>query len=579
MEALEPRRLMDATAATVALAPGFGQAGLANPLPPNRTALHSPYSHLTPAADGKFYAITYGNWTFPPGYDGFELIRVNGDGSLDPTFTQPHVERLSPYQNFNSQTLVPTRDSLLVNSVLIQPDGKVIVVARDVPFFSPDPFLIMRFNTDGSPDQSFGTAGVDELPVDPSTAGVPTAWLTADGKIDLLNVGYWTTGDAAHVTLRQINADGTPDQSFGVEGQVSLDIPTDLHSLLAQAGRNQYAWVADLKGAVPLPDGGSVVYLQDHADLPGSDPVSMLTHIEMLQLRLDSHGNLSTSQMLFNQDVHYTVNTPHISFPSLIVQPDGKALILNAAAGSLARFNVDGTSDQTFNANQPALVPPGFSNGYEDLLPQADGTILVTVTDTNLYYSSLERLRPDGSLDTAFADGQPIFGFGQGRTAVEAVTLADGSLLASIFSPEAPAGYPYNSSGDTIPSIAKILPAGGTAHTFDLQAAEAAAQAAYDAAYPPYIPPTPDPTTTDGSVPVDTTTTGDPATDPTLDITAADPSTFDPSSDPLNGASLTSGTDPLTTPTGTNLFDPADGSTLFNPGGTRKPFDGDPLTP
>jgi uncharacterized delta-60 repeat protein len=570
IETLEPRYLMDATAATVNLDPSFGQAGLAQPLPPNRTVLHSPYSHLTPSGDGKFYAITYGNWTFPPGYDSFELIRVNADGSLDPTFTPPHIENqtlMGTTWSNGQQILVD--DSHLVGSVLVQPDGRVIVVARDVPYECLDPFLVMRFNTDGSPDQGFGQAGVDTLEVDPNTAGVPSAWLTADGKIDVMNVGYRTSGDSAKITLRQINADGTPDESFDAAGQVSISVPTDLAAYLLQSGSQDTGWTADLAGAAPLPDGGSVAYLENQARTGLSDAGLGTIHTEFLQLRLDSSGTVLTTQLLGTSDTPWASAGPQPNPPSVVLQPDGKPLILNSFAVSLQRFNVDGTPDTSFHANLQQLLPKGFGGGAQLLLPQADGTILLSVTDAMGFYGGLERLNSDGSLDTTFAGGQPIFGFSQGQSITAAMTLPDGSIVANVMTDATGYRNVYFTDISTSPSLAKLLPTGGIPNTFDIQAAEAAAQAAYDAAHPPYVPPTPDPgTPTDPGTPATTT-------DPTSGGSSQDGNTVtDPSSDPLGGAGLTAQTaDSTSASTDANLFANAPGSTLFNPDGTPKVFD------
>src|SRR5437588_870942 len=66
MEALEVRVMMDATAATIDLDPSFGQGGYAAPLPVGVAPSNVAYDHLTPAPDGKFYAIAYGPWAIWP---------------------------------------------------------------------------------------------------------------------------------------------------------------------------------------------------------------------------------------------------------------------------------------------------------------------------------------------------------------------------------------------------------------------------------------------------------------------------------------------------------------------------------
>src|SRR5260221_356420 len=87
--------------------------------------------------------------------------------------------------------------------------ARVWLAGRDVPFCSPDPILLSRYNTDGTLDTSFGDGGTDTLPVDTRGQGNPKAWLTLDGKIDLIDVvQYHPQGDAIEISIRQFNSDG-----------------------------------------------------------------------------------------------------------------------------------------------------------------------------------------------------------------------------------------------------------------------------------------------------------------------------------------------------------------------------------
>jgi uncharacterized delta-60 repeat protein len=85
------------------------------------------------------------------------------------------------------------------------------------------------------------------------------------------------------------------------------------------------------------------------------------------------------------------------------IQPDGKAVVVGMNGFEIARFNVNGTPDNTFDADGLAQVPSlGQSNA---LAIQADGKIVVAGRSAGDL--ALARFNSDGSLDTTF-DGDGI---------------------------------------------------------------------------------------------------------------------------------------------------------------------------
>jgi len=118
------------------------------------------------------------------------LIRLNSDGSRDTTFNH----------KLNSRTL----------SVAIQADGKLIVGGSfDYAWGVPLHYLI-RLNTDGSKDDTFNIgSGFDQE--------VESVILQNDGKI--LVGGFFTTYQWATANhLIRLNSDGSRDNSFGMWG-------------------------------------------------------------------------------------------------------------------------------------------------------------------------------------------------------------------------------------------------------------------------------------------------------------------------------------------------------------------------
>src|SRR5207244_4234952 len=87
-----------------------------------------------------------------------------------------------------------------VNGVAVQPDGKVIAVGS-----LDGDFLIERFNADGTPDTTFGSAGTGKVTVDLDIAGqadtATAVKIDATGKILVAGTGGSAAGNFALVRL------------------------------------------------------------------------------------------------------------------------------------------------------------------------------------------------------------------------------------------------------------------------------------------------------------------------------------------------------------------------------------------
>jgi uncharacterized delta-60 repeat protein len=96
-----------------------------------------------------------------------------------------------------------------LTAVALQPDGKILAVGGLEP--------LTRFNEDGTRDPSFGAGGVSAAP----TAGANALALQPDGKIVVAG-GEGASGPT--FGLVRVNSDGTADTSFGTGGVVTTQI-------------------------------------------------------------------------------------------------------------------------------------------------------------------------------------------------------------------------------------------------------------------------------------------------------------------------------------------------------------------
>jgi len=132
--------------------------------------------------------VISGNFT---NYDGIarnRLARINSDGTLDISF------------------LVGTGANGVVNNMIIQSDGKIVIGGNFTTLNGVTSTRIARVNADGSRDASFvSTVGAN--------AGVESIILQENGKI-LIGGSFTKYNNITRNYIARLNADGTLDDSF-----------------------------------------------------------------------------------------------------------------------------------------------------------------------------------------------------------------------------------------------------------------------------------------------------------------------------------------------------------------------------
>lgn len=144
--------------------------------------------------------------------DGAVLVRFNSDGSPDTSFGSGGLAALG--------ATAPLSRAL---DVAIQPDGR-IVVAGDINSSPAQDFFLARFTAAGALDQSFGTGGWLTTDFGSADDRALSLVLQPDGRIvagGLAN-GVPDTGDYG---LVRYNPDGSLDQTFGSGGEATGQAP------------------------------------------------------------------------------------------------------------------------------------------------------------------------------------------------------------------------------------------------------------------------------------------------------------------------------------------------------------------
>ncbi|TAL48966.1 MAG: hypothetical protein EPN89_06350, partial [Methylovulum sp.] len=106
------------------------------------------------------------------------------------------------------------------NSVTVQADGKILLGGWSNIGSSYD-FALVRYNTDGSLDTSFGSNGKVTTDFGDDERGHSVA-VQADGKILLGGSGSGSSNN--DFALVRYNTDGSLDKSFGGDGKVTTDL-------------------------------------------------------------------------------------------------------------------------------------------------------------------------------------------------------------------------------------------------------------------------------------------------------------------------------------------------------------------
>lgn len=300
------------------------------------------------------------------------------------------------------------------SDVAIQADGKIIVAGASNHSPAPWDFAVVRYNSDGSLDNSFGTDGKQTVDFDSELDLSSSVAIQPDGKIVLAGSTRTLTGSIEFAVAR-LTTTGALDLTFNGTGKQTIDF-------------GFYGVAEDL---VVQPD-GKIVVVGHAAQGAGED---------FAVARLNSDGSLDNS---FGTGGKQTLDFGlYDAGLSTVLQSDGKIVVAGFTSdggpsytvATVARLNIDGTPDNTFDGDGKLTVDLGPDHvlGY-DVALQAGGKILLAGyvqagADGDF---AVVRLNADGSLDSSFGiSGQQTVDFGDGvyASATAMAVLPDGKIV------------------------------------------------------------------------------------------------------------------------------------------------------
>jgi len=256
-------------------------------------------------SDGKIVA---GGYSYLEGISNFALARYNSDGSLDNTFGS-EGKIISLFNNQGSSA----------SSIAIQKTGKIVLGGSCGEHMNSN-FILARYNSDGSIDNSFNNIGYTITDIDSSDHLYAIA-LWSDDRIIVAGKSYDITNN--NFVLAQFDSDGTIDSSFANYGIKTTPIPSGLST----------------RGGICLQNDGKII-------TACSEFVDSLSNWDFVIARFLTNLNLGVKDFILE-------NCDPLIYPNPVTSEFQFSYFLTKKAWlSLRLFDMQGNLCQTFYLNQ-----------------------------------------------------------------------------------------------------------------------------------------------------------------------------------------------------------------------------------
>ncbi len=343
-----------------------------------------------------------------------DQIIIGGYFTTVDSVSSPRIARLNADGQRDSTFLVSTGFNNNVNELTIQPDGKILVVGGFTAYNGSGLKRIARLESNGAKDATFKIGNGADLSLN-------TVFLNPDGKIYV--GGTFTLIDSfARLRIARLNTNGTVDRNFmgnsRFNGAVNATAfqSTGLTIVAGSMTTHNKDVIGricrlDLSGEVdPSFNTGGVgangliralVVQPDDKILIVGD-FTKYNNVNCYRIcRLNANGTL---------DASFTTGTAFNSIAyAVTLQPDGKIIVAGnftnyngSSATRIVRLNANGTIDASFNTGA------GLSAAGLKLQLQPDGKIIAGgsfTTYNGATANRIVRINTDGSIDNSFTAG------------------------------------------------------------------------------------------------------------------------------------------------------------------------------
>jgi uncharacterized delta-60 repeat protein len=347
-------------------------------------------------ADGKI--ILGGSFTLFNSTSKSKFLRLNADGSIDPTFN-----------------LTATANNTVFSSA-VQPDGKILLAGSFTSCNGSARGRIARLNADGTLDTGFDSSVA-------ANNSIRALSLQSDGKI-VIGGSFTSFNGTAGNYIARLNSNSTIDAGFTVGS--GFDYP--VYSIVSQQDDKlviggmffSYNTVSCAGIARLNPNGLMDAAFSSHTNAGTNAAVNSVAVRENGKILavgnfINCNGYLRNHIASLNSDGSIDVafypfyqngSTADGDIRAIAVQPDGKVLIggyFNNYHGipsqNIARLNADGSLDLSFN------VGAGADGMVKKIAVTSTNKIILVgdfVTYNGVARNRIAQLNSDGSLDTSF---------------------------------------------------------------------------------------------------------------------------------------------------------------------------------
>lgn len=361
------------------------------------------------AADGRFYAVGVAADSTEATADFRTLVaRFLPNGDLDTSFGTMGYATANIAQGTNGE---------VARGIVVQSNGKVVVSATVEAGGMADArdrdIALVRFNTDGSRDMSFGTNGTVILDLSRGvevTSGASTSFLTdsvwglteyADNRLLVTGVQVRAGGMDTDWAVVRLSADGARDTSFGTNGVVTVDI------------NNRSA---DSRNATVLSD-GSIVTAGYYTESGVIRPV-------LFKLRPDGARDTTFGMNgIYDEVVLPSVTETYaarLQGSSFVTAGYGRSNAMESIDWLSLRISTTGTRDLTYGMNGVArLDRMGFNDNARDLVVLPDNRVMIVGGGRSSATNSdamVAVFSANGALDTTWGEmGRRVIDLGGGN--------------------------------------------------------------------------------------------------------------------------------------------------------------------
>jgi uncharacterized delta-60 repeat protein len=323
--------------------------------------------------DGKI--IIVGGFTSYNGTLINRIARINIDGTIDLSFN------------------AGTGANGSISTTSIQSDGKIIIGGSFTSYNGTSINRIARLNNNGSLDLTFNPSSGPSG--DPLGFSIDQTSIQIDGKI-IIGGDFTSYNGTSRNRIARLNSDGSLDTTFNPGTGITT-------------GSSIYS--------ISLQSDGKIIIGGNFSTYNGISSKNIA--------RLNINGTLDNT---FNVGTGASSSIRNTS-----IQNDGKIIVgggftsyNGTASNYIARLNIDGSIDNTFN------IGTGASGTVRACSIQSDGKIIISGDFTSynaISVPKVARINPDGTLDNGFDTGTGLLANATGNQVNCISILNDGKIL------------------------------------------------------------------------------------------------------------------------------------------------------